>query len=201
MDLINAIRPPWTDRQRHSFLHRMASDGLAKGLTGVHNARTPKADADLYVKMAKDGSLPIRFNLMVSCGNNYDYCGDRFERKTEGADGRLTIQSVKLFADGALGSRGAALLEDYSDQEGWRGLMLMEEGKWEGVIRKWYDEVSWYSLLTAKEGGSRARAGKSTYTPSAIERITLYWTSSKASPRSEACMRSRADSDWSTPRS
>ena len=142
MDLINAIRPPWTDHQRRAFLHRMASDGLSKGLTGVHNARTPKADADLFVEMAHEGALPMRFNLMVSCGNNYDYCGTDFERVTDAADGRLTLRSVKLFADGALGSRGAALLEDYTDQPGWRGLMLMEEAKWEGVIRKWYNEAS-----------------------------------------------------------
>ena len=142
MDLINAIRPAWTDTQRRAFINRMAADGLAKGLTGVHQASTPKADTDLYIKMAHEGSLPLRFNLMVSCGNNADYCGDSFERMTDAADGRLTIQSVKLFADGALGSRGAALLDEYSDQAGWRGLMLMEESKWGPAIRRWFDEVS-----------------------------------------------------------
>jgi predicted amidohydrolase YtcJ len=154
MDLINAIRPPWTDTQRRAFINRMATDGLAKGLTGVHNARTPKADADLYVKMAQEGTLPMRVNLMVSCGNNIDYCGDQFERVTDAADGRLTMQSVKLVADGALGSRGAALLEDYSDQEGWKGLMLMEEGKWDGAVRKWYNEVS---IRITGCGGLRVR--------------------------------------------
>lgn len=48
MDLLNAIRPPWTDSQRQSFIDNMARDGLSKGLTGVHNARTMKADADFY---------------------------------------------------------------------------------------------------------------------------------------------------------
>lgn len=42
-------------------------------------------------------------------------------------DGRLEVRAVKLFADGALGSRGAALLDDYSDQPGWKGLLLQPE--------------------------------------------------------------------------
>lgn len=79
---------------------------------------------------------------MVSCTSPSAYCGDDFARVTGAGDNRLTVRSVKLFADGALGSRGAALLEEYSDQPGWNGLMLMPEDKWEGVIRKWYDEVS-----------------------------------------------------------
>lgn len=58
------------------------------------------------------------------------------------ADGRLQIRSVKLFGDGALGSRGAALLDDYTDQPGWRGLLLRPEEAWLPVIREWYDKVS-----------------------------------------------------------
>ena len=57
------------------------------------------------------------------------------------ADGRLNVKSVKLFADGALGSRGAALLEDYSDRPGWSGFLLTREEIWEPLIRKWYREV------------------------------------------------------------
>lgn len=79
---------------------------------------------------------------MVSCASPSTYCGNQYDRVTGAGDNRLTIRSVKLFADGALGSRGAALLDDYTDQEGWKGLMLMPEEKWEGVIRKWYNEVS-----------------------------------------------------------
>jgi hypothetical protein len=58
-------------------------------------------------------------------------------------DGRFTLRSVKLFGDGALGSRGAALLDDYSDQPGWKGFMLKKEDEWQPLIKKWYDEVSY----------------------------------------------------------
>lgn len=50
MDLINEIKPVWTDAQRHLFLKRMSDEALRRGLTGVHNARTGKADVDFYVK-------------------------------------------------------------------------------------------------------------------------------------------------------
>jgi predicted amidohydrolase YtcJ len=39
IDLLNAIRPPWTEVQMRTFLERVQRDGLSKGLTGIHNAR------------------------------------------------------------------------------------------------------------------------------------------------------------------
>ena len=52
------------------------------------------------------------------------------------------MKSVKLFGDGALGSRGAALLEDYSDRPGWNGFLLIREEVWKPLIKAWYDGVS-----------------------------------------------------------
>ena len=54
----------------------------------------------------------------------------------------LSVRSVKLFGDGALGSRGAALLEDYSDQPGWRGFLLRPEDSWKQLIKDWFAHVS-----------------------------------------------------------
>ena len=93
------------------------------------------------------------------CENREAYCGDDFPR-VHGAqgesrcrrrltlDGRLEIRSVKLFADGALGSRGAALLEEYSDQAGWNGLLLQPESEWKPLVQRWYDDVSDYTIST-----------------------------------------------------
>jgi hypothetical protein len=62
-------------------------------------------------------------------------------RADEG-DGRLNLKSVKLFADGALGSRGAALLEDYTDSPGWRGILRSKQGIWGPLVKAFYDGVS-----------------------------------------------------------
>jgi hypothetical protein len=52
------------------------------------------------------------------------------------ADDMLSIRSVKVFSDGALGSRGAALIEDYSDRPGHKGLLLMTKDELEDVFTK-----------------------------------------------------------------
>ena len=57
-------------------------------------------------------------------------------------DGRFTMKAVKLFADGALGSRGAALSEDYSDEPGWQGFLLTREEIMKPLIKQWYEGVS-----------------------------------------------------------
>lgn len=76
---------------------------------------------------------------MLLCKDRAKYCGDQIERIHGAGDGRFTLSSVKLFGDGALGSRGAALLEDYSDDPGNRGLLLTPEEEWAPVVKKYYD--------------------------------------------------------------
>jgi len=114
-------------------------DGLSKGLTGVHNARVPLKHADFFRRMADEGQLRMRFYSMVYCQDRDSYCGDQFERIDGAGDGRFTLRAAKLFADGALGSRGAALLDDYSDKPGWKGFLLAKEERWEPLIREWYE--------------------------------------------------------------
>lgn len=78
-----------------------------------------------------------------------------------GIDGRLTVKAVKLFADGALGSRGAAMIEDYNDQSGWSGFLLKPEEVWKPLIREWYEKVSLAGddatqlMMTGLAGGER----------------------------------------------
>lgn len=76
-------------------------------------------------------------------------------------DGRFTLRSVKLFGDGALGSRGAALLQDYSDRPGWKGFMLRKEEDWKPLIKQWYDEVGPNLWSFHQVKGLTGRVGKS----------------------------------------
>ena len=52
IDLLEAKRPPWTDDQRKAYLDIMAKDGLAKGLTGVHDAKVPVSDLAFFKQSA-----------------------------------------------------------------------------------------------------------------------------------------------------
>ena len=54
MDLLEAIRPPWTDTQRKAYLDLMTSEGLSKGLTGVHDARVPAADLAFFKRCVRE---------------------------------------------------------------------------------------------------------------------------------------------------
>jgi len=53
VDLLEAVRPPWTDVQREAYLNIMTDDSLSKGLTGVHDARVPAADLAFYKRYVR----------------------------------------------------------------------------------------------------------------------------------------------------
>jgi predicted amidohydrolase YtcJ len=93
------------------------------GLTGIHEAGVRPDTLRLYQRFIDAGEFPIRVYAMI------EGAGELLDRIC--ADGpiegdRLVVRSMKLYADGALGSRGAALLEDYQDVPGHRGTLLLE---------------------------------------------------------------------------
>ncbi|MBU6367738.1 MAG: amidohydrolase [Gemmatimonadetes bacterium] len=94
------------------------------GLTGMHDAGASRALIDLYDDMARGGQLPLRLYVMI--GDDSAALAHFFAKgPVAGAhDGRLWVRAVKLYADGAMGSRGAALLEPYSDDPNNTGLLL-----------------------------------------------------------------------------
>lgn len=73
---------------------------------------------------------------MADCPPMNGFCRNQIPRLENYANGFLTVRSVKLFADGALGSWGAAMIEDYSDKPGSRGSMLLEYDQLEDLVRK-----------------------------------------------------------------
>jgi predicted amidohydrolase YtcJ len=94
------------------------------GLTGVHDAGADGAELDIYEELAKSGQLNFRINAMIS--DNARTIDAWFKRGAllDGYNGTLWVHSIKLYADGALGSRGAALLEPYRDDPKNIGLLV-----------------------------------------------------------------------------
>jgi len=96
------------------------------GLTGVHDAGIDGDTARIYEELLDEGRLDFRIYAMVEATSPlFDESLARGPVVGLGRH-RLTIRAVKLYADGALGSRGAALLEPYADDPGNRGLLLTE---------------------------------------------------------------------------
>jgi len=93
---------------------------LAKGLTALVDAGEPQDVIAIYKELAAAGKLRTRLYVMASGLRTMRELG---RPETGLGGGMLDLRAVKLFADGALGSRGAALLEPYADDPGNRGLM------------------------------------------------------------------------------
>ena len=98
----------------------------ALGMTGVHDAGITDRELQAYRNLQREGRMAIRSYAMLSVldpGNDKTLAAG----PTTSDDHMLTVRSVKILSDGALGSRGAALHDDYSDQPGHRGLLLFDE--------------------------------------------------------------------------
>jgi len=115
------IEPPGED-EIHDALGLALKELNSLGITSVHDAGVDTKTLAVYKDMADNGQLSVRIYAMVSgAGENLDALG---KPMVSYGDDRLTVRSVKLYIDGALGSRGAALLADYSDEPGNRGLVF-----------------------------------------------------------------------------
>jgi len=126
MDLVKDFIPESSVETKRRALLRAADLCISAGLVGVHEAGVTGENLDLYCRMADSDELPFSLYAMIDGEDS-----TLVERLEAGPvvrrGGKLTIRSVKLFADGALGSRGAALLEPYSDDPGNDGLLMVEE--------------------------------------------------------------------------
>jgi predicted amidohydrolase YtcJ len=104
-------------------LELAARECLRNGLTSVHEARVTPIMLQAFRDMVKKGRLPLRVYAMLD-GANPVLIDEWLKRGPEiDQQHRLTIRSVKVFADGALGSRGAALFEPYTDAPNTRGMI------------------------------------------------------------------------------
>jgi predicted amidohydrolase YtcJ len=113
--------PPRTREEEARSLELAMDECLAKGVTSLTDAGATLETIDLYRRTAASGGLRLRLNVMAGGFAVMKALG----RPEVGAGGGLlTVRSVKLYADGALGSRGAALLEPYTDDPGNRGLLV-----------------------------------------------------------------------------
>ncbi len=122
--LIERVVPPPTKDDMRQATVAAIREANRYGLIGVHDAGEPRAVIDLFEEMAKAGEFNLRGYIMV--GDDSAAEAHYFARGPQSAlyDGHIWIRAIKLYADGALGSRGAALLEPYSDDPKNSGLLV-----------------------------------------------------------------------------
>ena len=134
MGLMTAQLPEPDKDEIRAAIHSAVDALLAEGMTGVHDAGIDLMTAEVYLSMADDKELDMRIYAMLSgAGSVLDAVGKPI--RAYGGD-RLEIAAVKLYADGALGSRGAAMLEPYSDDAENRGLPYWTQEELDAFVAK-----------------------------------------------------------------
>ncbi|MDB4889623.1 MAG: Amidohydrolase 3 [Gemmatimonadetes bacterium] len=123
-ELVERSIPRSTPEETRKAIRAAIAESQHWGLTGLHDAGESRATIDLLEEMAKAGEFNFRLYVMIS--DDSAAVAHYLARGPQSAlyDNRLWLRSFKLYADGALGSRGAALLEPYSDDPNNKGLLL-----------------------------------------------------------------------------
>lgn len=121
--LVESNVPSSSDEELSAALERAMSKTAQVGLTSMHDAGTSLKTWQLLEALRDEKKLKVRVYSMANGANEMlDYLcteGTKIDPKA-----MLTARSIKLYSDGALGSRGAALIEDYSDAAGNKGLLI-----------------------------------------------------------------------------
>lgn len=106
------------------------------GLTGITDCGLMKYQVDQLDSLQKSGKLKMKLTVLLSdAKENYNHYLKTGIYKSD----RMHIAGFKLYADGALGSRGACLLKPYSDKPGWSGFLLGNADHYERVLKKIYN--------------------------------------------------------------
>ena len=126
IDLLFEHLPKTSEATLTAQLNAAGEQLLSEGITSVHDAGIGKAVYDYYKKRVAEHSLPVRIYPMIAATSpvllqllKAGHVQDQYDW--------LSIRSVKAYGDGALGSRGAALLEPYSDAHDNSGLLVTRE--------------------------------------------------------------------------
>ena len=135
-DIAKAIVPPLDNAQKIKALKIAQRDCFAHGLTGVTDAGLDIKSIALIDSLQQAGVLQMNVNAMI---NPDDETMDYFMKFGVIEKERLTVRSVKIYADGALGSRGARLLEPYTDMPDTQGLIVENEDFYDHVCEKAYN--------------------------------------------------------------
>ena len=135
MDLVERVVPQPSDAERLTALTAALAHMNSVGLTAVGDAGDTAKDIALYKQLADQGRLTVRVYAMIrDTGDDFKALSKDGPLIGYGND-RLSVRAVKLFADGALGSRGAALMAPYSDKPDQRGLLFMSDAEMESKIQ------------------------------------------------------------------
>ncbi len=133
---IQSIVPDPTPKEQELALEKAYEQMAKMGITSVHDAGVGVQAWELYKQFADQGKAKTRiYGMIAGAGGTFDKLSENGPIPSY-ADDMLALRSVKLYSDGALGSRGAAMIESYSDDPGNRGLLFSEQDEMNEMVLK-----------------------------------------------------------------
>ena len=165
----NLIPVPENDELVH-LLSDAANNCYQAGLTMVADAGLDARTIDFIDEMQSDGGLKMAVYAMISPN---DENIERFLKRGKRVRPKLSVRSVKLYADGALGSRGACLIEPYSDKPGEYGIATITPDELGRICLMAYDNG--YQVCTHAIGDSAVRMVLDVYSNYLLPSNDLRW--------------------------
>lgn len=170
IELVTRIIPAPDEVQMAEALMAAQENCFAVGLTGVHDMGLNKREIAVVDSLQHTGKLKMRMYVLLT---HEQETLDAFFTHGITKNNLLNIRSIKLYADGALGSRGAKLIKDYSDDPGNSGLLLRSPESLMEFCRKAYDNG--FQVCTHAIGDSANRLMLKIYGEILKEKNDLRW--------------------------
>ncbi|WMW79564.1 amidohydrolase family protein [Undibacterium cyanobacteriorum] len=136
MSLMERVLPTQNDSELRLALDAAMAELRSVGLTSVHDAGVGKEEDLLMREYAANGKLTTRVYGMIAGVTGYFDEVSKQKPLITYADDKYALRAVKLYSDGALGSRGAALLAPYSDAPQTKGLLFVPDAEMQAMVKK-----------------------------------------------------------------
>ncbi|KAM7199371.1 Amidohydrolase family domain containing protein, partial [Naviculisporaceae sp. PSN 640] len=137
MDIVMSLWPRPNAAKKKEFVKSAMRELHKGGLVGMHDAGVFPRDIALYNEMSQSSEdWTLRVYAMLECAERNTFC-PQDAKKIEHPDGLFTVRSVKLFADGALGSWGSAMIEPYTDRPSTSGSLLVNASTLTSLTKSW----------------------------------------------------------------
>ncbi|MCH8288081.1 MAG: amidohydrolase [Candidatus Marinimicrobia bacterium] len=153
--LVDDVKPEPSKELKKKRIIQALSHALKLGITTLHDPGSDSDNIDIYMELGAEGRLNPRIYAMLDDDDELKEKYYDIGPQIGLFDNHLNIRTLKFYADGALGSRGALLLEPYSDEPGNRGLRLTPETELRSSFRKGIDHGFQLSIHAIGDAGNR----------------------------------------------
>lgn len=152
--LINDLLPKLTIKRKEEAYIIGAELYASRGWTGIHSMSVDPADISILNRLADENKIKIRVYNSVDINNTSEF-PKVLNNNELNSNELIQTRAIKLYADGALGSRGASLIEPYSDDPTNSGLMTLKEGEAKLILEKALKEGVQINIHAIGDFGNR----------------------------------------------